>query len=709
MIEPPSDVVLVRMPYSEVGQPSLALGLLKKSCSQAGVSAREVSAHLDFAEELGPALHNLLFASYPGTLIGEWTFAGALFPERQADDEAYLRKVVEIFGLDSSIDWNYLHEAYPYLDHAALLREVRRRTPEFVRRTAERILALEPRIVGCTSTFQQHCASLALLREIKRLRPGIVTMIGGANCEGDMGRATFEQFPFLDYVASGDADGFFGGLCRSLLEGPAVPDLPAGVWGPRHRADPSSVRRACEGLKDGAPIARLEDMDQSPVPDFDDYFAALAGTQALGKHLRPALPFQTARGCWWGEKSHCSFCGISSTAMRFRAKSGSNVMEQMIALRDRYGIDTFQGTEYIFDYRYFETLLPRLRELKALFRFEVKANLKPEQLQAFVDAGVIELQPGVESLDDELLGLLKKGTTALQNVLLLKRGRNVGLSIYWNLLHNIPGDRDECYARMAEVVPLLHHLQPPAGVAQIHYDRFSPYWRDPARHGLTLQPAFGYEQVYPFPPETLADMAYFFETPAQRQKFLRFNRVSQAGLLRLLGELRRWKLAFRSRSQPRLTAQDLGDRIAFEDTRAVAAAEAFEVAGLAARVYRAAENGVGPANLVGQLAGEGASEAEVEAAVEELLSRKVLARLSGRLVGLALAAPVRPLLAQTLERPMAELNPAYGMRLAERELDERRPNIALGCIRPRQDDSLTGWLAGKARRAGGEPPVAPRP
>ncbi|MET0553740.1 MAG: RiPP maturation radical SAM C-methyltransferase [Vicinamibacteria bacterium] len=701
------DVALVRMPYSETGQPSLALGLLKAGCDQQGITSQVLSAHLQFAEEIGPALHDLIFASYPGTLIGEWTFAGTLFPDFQPDDEAYLRRVIDIFGMDSSAEWHYLTETFPYLDFRTLFRDVRSRAASFVARTADRVLALEPRIVGCTSTFQQHCASLALLREVKRRRPEIVTMIGGANCEGGMGRATFEQFPFLDFVVSGDADAFFGPMCRKVLESgtdAALAGLPPGVWGPHHRRDRAAVARACAGLEDGAPIVRLEDMNASPVPNFDDYFSELAATSCLGEDMRPALPFQTARGCWWGEKTHCSFCGISRTAMKFRAKSGDNVMEQMIALRDRYGINTFQGTEYIFDYRYFETLLPRLKDLNALFRFEVKANLKPEQLQDFIDAGVIELQPGVESLQDDLLGLLRKGTTAAQNVLLLKRGLTVGISIYWNMLHTIPGDRDEWYREMTELLPLLHHLQPPAGFAQIHYDRFSPYWKDPGKYGLTLLPAFGYQQVYPFPLETLTDMAYFFETPEQRQHFLKYHRVKDAGLLQLTRELRAWKQAFRAQARPRLVSTDLGDRIVFEDTRAVARAARVEIAGLEARVYRATEQGMVPGALVKKMQAEepSPSEAEIADAIARLLERRLVVALSGRLVGLGVAAPLRRMLVETIDRPMAELNPAYGKRLADRKLDSRRPNIALQCVRPPQRESLTGWLARKGDPASAE-------
>lgn len=699
------DIALVRMPYGEIGQPSLALGLLKAACDQQGISTRVLAANVWFAEEIGPVIHDLIFESYSTTLVGEWTFSGALFQDFHPDDDAYLRKVVSIFELDKRAEWRYLKARFPYLDSVALLREVRRRAPDFVARAADRVLSFAPRIVGCSSTFQQHCASLALLRTIKQRRPEIITVIGGANCEGDAGRVTMEQFPFVDFVVSGEADGFFGPMCKAILDDgveAVLPSLPAGVWGPHHRRDASRVRRDCTAQEDGAPIVRLEDMNQSPIPNYDDYFTELRDTMALGRHLRPALPFQTARGCWWGEKSHCTFCGISRTAMKFRAKSADDVMEQMLALRDRYGISTFQGTEYIFDYRFFNTLLPRLKELNSHFRFEVKANLKVEQLEAFIESGTIEVQPGVEGLHDKILGLLKKGVSTLQNVLLLKRGRKIGLLVYYNLLHTIPGDRDEWYGEAAELIPLITHLQPPAAFAQIHYDRFSPYWRNPAEHGLTLMPAFGYEHVYPFPPEVLKDVAYFFETPRQRNGFLRYVPADHPGLFRLIGEVHRWKQAFNSTARPKLETTERGDSILFEDTRAVATARSFEITGLEARVYRAAEEGVAPAILSQKLQAEGGyGEQEIQAAVQRLLGLKVLAELSGRLLALGIAGPERPYLADTINKPKTELNAAWGKFAADQQLDEMRPSIALSCLRHPEDVPVTSWLSAAARRQAG--------
>ncbi len=740
MNKAPVDVALVRMPYSELGQPSLAVGLLKAVCDRHGLTSRAIPANLWFSEEVGPALHDLIFEAYSTSLIGEWTFSGALFPNFHADDDAYLKKVVATTRMNRRPTWRHIVGRYPYVDLIAVLREIRRGAPAFIDRVADHLLELEPKIVGCSSTFQQHCASLALLRVVKQRRPEIITMIGGANCEGDMGRATFEQFPWLDFAVSGEADGFFGRMCTRLIEsgvnGIPPQDLPDGVWGPHHRRDRGAIhdnRRdqiaaprvaridlvqrseqpdgapfsrlrvvTPDEIGDGAPIARLDDMNESPVPNYDDYFAYLAETEVLGEWVRAALPFQTARGCWWGEKHHCTFCGISRTAMKFRPKSSDNVMEQMFALRDRYGISNFQGTEYIFDYRYFDTLLPRLKGIGGYFRFEVKANLKPQQLQAFLDAGTLEVQPGVESLSDSLLALIDKGVTACQNILLLKRARKIGLLVYWNMLHTIPGDRDEWYGEMAGLLPLVSHLQPPYGCAQVHYDRFSPYWRDPARYGVELQPAFGYEHVYPFAPDVLKEMAYFFETPHQRNAFYRINPAEQDGLWRLIRATFDWKDTWLSKTQPppTLMAMDMGDKIVFTDTRPVATCPSFEIAGLEERIYRAAEDGVMPVALVKKLRDEdpqGVTEEEIQAAVSSLIAKKVLVHLSGKLLALGVTGPIPLFFVQTINVPRAELDPSWARMMADEALDEKRPNIALSCLYEPDEEPLSTWLA-PARR-----------
>ena len=64
---------------------------------------------------------------------------------------------------------------------------------------------------------------------------------------------------------------------------------------------------------------------------------------------------------------------------------------------------------------------------------------------------------------------------------------------------------------MAELLPHLVHLEPPAGMGFVRFDRFSPYFDHPERFGISnLRPKAAYFDI--FPSWTRYDqLAYYFD------------------------------------------------------------------------------------------------------------------------------------------------------------------------------------------------------
>ena len=207
------DIVLVGMPYMMVERPSVALGLLQSALERNGLSSMTLYSNLSWAKQLGLDVYATANDWAPSFQVTEWTFSGAAFPEFEPDHGPYLDSVL-YRSSGEPVRSAYLPEA----DLSQLLWDVRSQAPAFVDRVAESILGLDPRIVGCTSTFGQHCSSLALLRRVKQLDPSINTMMGGANCEGVMGQCIKREFPWIDYVVSGEADELVSDLCDQLLD-----------------------------------------------------------------------------------------------------------------------------------------------------------------------------------------------------------------------------------------------------------------------------------------------------------------------------------------------------------------------------------------------------------------------------------------------------------------------------------------------------------
>ena len=78
---------LVQMPFGSVERPSLALGLLKASLSEAGLTCDVTYANLAYAERIGLELYLTVELTRSEELTGEWIFSRAAFREDALPDQ----------------------------------------------------------------------------------------------------------------------------------------------------------------------------------------------------------------------------------------------------------------------------------------------------------------------------------------------------------------------------------------------------------------------------------------------------------------------------------------------------------------------------------------------------------------------------------------------------------------------------------------------
>jgi ribosomal peptide maturation radical SAM protein 1 len=614
-------VVLVLMPYGDLARPSLGMGLLKACLTSAGIGCAVEYASVRFTEKVGIDIPE---APYLARMMGEWVFAGAAFPDAPPISAS---EALERTGYQFSAA---APAGFGDRRFVESLDRLRAYAPRFVDATARGILARRPRIVACGSMFEQHCASLALLRRIRELDPAVITMIGGANCEAEMGWATIRAFPWLDVVVSGEADELLPPLCELLLtHGRELPLalVPEGVMLRQH----VRLNTFGPGAKP-VPRATVENLDAGPVPDHSDYLAALAASP-LRKFVKPGLLIEFSRGCWWGQKHHCTFCGLNGGGMGYRSKRAATAEAELDAMAAATGITGFMATDNIIDLDYLKTLLPALAARKAPYSlfFETKANLRREQVELLAKAGVIWIQPGIEAFHDDLLKLMDKGSTAMINVQLLKYCREFGVYATWNLLFGFPGEDDAWYAEVAGWLPLISHLQPPRSIGRVLYDRFSPYHQNPEKYGLRLKPSHSYSAVYDLPPELLADLVYFFADTSPGA------RAIGPGLGALMSRVIDWSRRFEDGAAPVLSMTAAGDTIEIYDTRSCAVARRHTLDEFDAAVYRACDPAAGANEIRRRLELPESEGRTVEAALDRLCKLRLLLALNGR--HLALAVP----------------------------------------------------------------------
>lgn len=485
----------------------------------------------------------------------------------------------------------------------------------------DRIAAASPRIVGLTSSFQQHAASLALARRLKRAMPDVHIVMGGANCEGVMGAETLRQFPFVDAVVGGEADTIIVELIARLLDGRSVADLP-GV-----RTHASIAAEFETGRFATAPMVR--DMDSLPYPDYGDYVRQFDASR-LARHWQPNMLFESSRGCWWGEKAHCTFCGLNGSTMSYRSKRPDRVLAELRHLATTYPRSEVQVVDNILEMRYFGNLLPELarRRLKLDLFYETKANLKKEQVRLLREAGVSRIQPGIESFSDPVLTLMRKGVSWLQNVQLLKWCKQFGVHPYWNFLWGFPGEPPAEYRRMARLVPWLTHLPAPVGGNAIRLDRFSPNFDQADRLGFArIRPIRPYAHIFEgLSDEAIGNLAYYFGFDYAD------GRDIQRYVAPLKQQVARWK---RTHARSELVSVRRRDRLAIVDLRPDAVSRLTVLVGVDRTLYEACD-GLADVRRLAAIAGPETQDRDIVARLQPLVDRGLLVTDGQRYLALAI-------------------------------------------------------------------------
>jgi len=485
-------IMLIDMPFSNVAMPSIALTQLKSTLRRR--FGNEIDIHTiylnhDFATFLGVEPYHYVSTSMQSfnAGFGDWFFRQEAYPELTDNTEAYFRR------------------CFPQAAQARLFQELVHQKRFKLGPYMQDLITLykldRAQLVGFTSMFMQNTASFALARKLKQRNPGVVTVMGGANCEFPMGEVIAKHMDAIDFVFSGPALKSFPEFVQYCLDGrTANGSTIRGVFS-RHGLPKSGTDTIGEDLEIDSPVEL----------DYDSFLRRFA-RYFPSSRIKPTLTFETSRGCWWGQRAHCTFCGLNGASMGYRSMKPEVAIRQFNSLFRYSGkVAHLAAVDNILPKSYLQDVLPALQtpENMEIF-YEVKADLSERDVSVLAKARVKEIQPGIESLATSTLKLMKKGTTVFQNLNLLKLCARYGVRPCWNLLVGFPGEREEIYRRYTEILPLFFHLPPPSGVFPVRFDRFSPYHTQAEMYGLDLQPADFYSLVYPFIEPDLRNFSYYF-------------------------------------------------------------------------------------------------------------------------------------------------------------------------------------------------------
>jgi hypothetical protein len=209
------------------------------------------------------------------------------------------------------------------------------------------------------------------------------------------------------------------------------------------------------------------------------------------KHFFPTLPAEISRGCWWGKnsgggrQSGCAFCNLHLQWAGYRVKDPGQIVKEVDHLTDKHKTLSVAFMDNLVPLKTSGEIFGTLAELKKDSRLfcELRASTHKRVLENMKRAGVQEIQIGIEALSTRLLNRLKKGTTAIQNLEIMKHCEELGLVNSSNLIIQFPGsDHDD----VAETLRNLEFALPfrPMRPVGFWLGMGSPVWQNPQTYGL---------------------------------------------------------------------------------------------------------------------------------------------------------------------------------------------------------------------------------
>ncbi len=296
---------------------------------------------------------------------------------------------------------------------------VNRYSPE---RLEQIIKSYRPDIAGATAVTMNVKSALKILNDVKKINPGIATVLGGPHVTFDA-ENTMKGSPFLDYAIRGEGEITFEELCEIQEKGRSPETVPG-----------LSFRTSNQiAHNDERPF--IQDIDSLPIPD-----RSLA---ELGKYRGVGLTLSmvTSRGC----PHQCIFCvGSRMVGRKVRYFSTERVVDEFQMLASM-GFGQVNIADDLFT-----SNRKRCRDICAeIIRRDIRQpwsafarvdTVTEDLLDSLREAGCRDLCFGMESGNQEILDTCKKRITLEQSRNAVDLCRKGGVRAMASFILGLPGE-----------------------------------------------------------------------------------------------------------------------------------------------------------------------------------------------------------------------------------------------------------------------------
>ena len=433
------DFIFVSMPYGKFDSrwfsnvPNINLGILDAFLSERGRHVKTFHLHLEFvpflrgfgAEVRGNFVK--LAQQFGVEYLGlDYVFASLLFEDRYQISREGFQERLKFIGLT--------------LNDFEALRGVARGFIEYSFSKLSEYLE-GTRLAGFSCSHYQLSGSLLMCSKIKEAYPQVQTVVGGKDCAGAFAEELLSNTDVVDFVGTGECEVTVAGLLEHLND--------------RKKPLHNLVFRDSEGKVRKSKSKPNVSINSLPFPRYDFADFSIEPSDVI-------LPIELGRGCPWGK---CTFCPDESYHVRCQSKTAKKVKAEMAYYQETskdlrnfiiLDSDALKDRKLVLD------LSEYLKGRNLSFHFaEFRAErMDRKVLESLLSFGhwASHFQVGIETFNDRVLHLMKKGVTVLKNVEVLKMVAELGVPLQFNLFTCYPNMTTDDLMENLRVMDVIAHL-----------------------------------------------------------------------------------------------------------------------------------------------------------------------------------------------------------------------------------------------------------
>ncbi len=303
------------------------------------------------------------------------------------------------------------------------------------------ISAKNPAYIGITAMTLSISRAAEIASQIKKHIPQIVIILGGVHVTA-LPEETMQRYPYFDFAVLGEGEKTLIELLSALKFKKDIKNIQGIIY-----------RNKNNELIKTLPQPLMQNLDELPFPAFDLLYGYpdLYRPAILKFKHTPSIMLSTSRGCPY----KCIFCDSAVLNDTYRTYSIDYIINLIKHLKKNYNIKdiNFQDDTLTISHKRINEFCDKIYEENISWSCQARVDtVNPELLLKMKNSGCWSIAYGIESGNQEILDIIKKGITLEQIQNAVHWANEIGLETIGFLMIGNPKETPQTIQKTIDFV-----------------------------------------------------------------------------------------------------------------------------------------------------------------------------------------------------------------------------------------------------------------